>query len=118
MKYEDILPTLTLEEKCALLSGGTTFGTRALPKRGIPAIQCSDGPHGLRKQAGDADHLGIAGSLPATCFPTAAAMANVPATGFEAIVGMLSFIGDEERIEYLLGIAHSENGGIENDTEN
>ena len=39
------------------------------------------------------------------------------ATGFEAIIGMLSLIGDEDRIEYLLGIAHKENGGIENDTE-
>ena len=40
------------------------------------------------------------------------------ATGFEAIIGMLSFIGDEDRINYLLGIAHAENGGLENDTEN
>ena len=76
MNNKDKLSQLTLEEKCALLSGQTTFGTRALPKRGVPSILCSDGPHGLRKQAGDADHLGIAGSLPATCFPTAAAIAN------------------------------------------
>ena len=74
--FRDVLSQLTLEEKCALLSGQTTFGTRALPKRGIPSVFCSDGPHGLRKQAGSADHLGLAGSLPATCFPTAAAMAN------------------------------------------
>ena len=40
------------------------------------------------------------------------------ATGFEAVIGMLSFIGDEERIDYLLGAAHGENGGLENDTEN
>ena len=40
------------------------------------------------------------------------------ATGFEAVIGMLSFIGDEERIEYLLGIAHRENGGLRDDTEN
>ncbi len=40
------------------------------------------------------------------------------ATGFEAVIGMLSFIGDDERIEYLLGEAHRENGGFENDTEN
>ena len=39
------------------------------------------------------------------------------ATGFEAVIGMLSFIGDDERIEYLLGEAHRENGGLENDTE-
>ena len=76
MNCKALLPQLTLEEKCALLSGQTTFGTRALPNRGIPSILCSDGPHGLRRQTGDADHLGIAGSLPATCFPTAAAMAN------------------------------------------
>lgn len=76
MNNKDKLSQLTLEEKCALLSGQTTFSTRALPKRGIPSILCSDGPHGLRKQAGDADHLGIAGSLPATCFPTAAAIAS------------------------------------------
>lgn len=76
MKYTELLPTLTLEEKCAILSGQTIFGTRALPRRGLPSILCSDGPHGLRVQAGAADHLGLAGSLPATCFPTAATMAN------------------------------------------
>ena len=39
------------------------------------------------------------------------------ATGFEAIIGMLSYIGDEDRINELLKVAHSENGGNENDTE-
>ena len=104
MKYTDILPSLTLEEKCALLSGGTTFGTRALPKRGIPAIQCSDGPHGLRKQAGDADHLGLAGSLPATCFPTAAAMANTWDTALGEEIG--AALGEEaagQGVSVLLG---------------
>ena len=43
---------------------------------GIPAIFLSDGPHGLRKQAGAGDHLGFNVSIPATCFPTAATMAN------------------------------------------
>lgn len=104
MKYTDMLPKLTLEEKCALLSGGTTFGTRALPKRGIPAILCSDGPHGLRKQAGDADHLGLAGSLPATCFPTAAAMANTwdPALG-EEIGAALGEEAAGQGVSVLLG---------------
>jgi beta-glucosidase len=33
-------------------------------------------PHGLRKQAGAGDHLGLNASLEATCFPTAATIAN------------------------------------------
>ena len=66
------LQALTLEQKCALLSGATTFGTRALPKNNIPSITLSDGPNGVRKQAGAADHLGLNPSVPATCFPTAA----------------------------------------------
>lgn len=43
---------------------------------GVPSIYLSDGPHGLRKQAGTGDHLGLNASIPATCFPTAATMAN------------------------------------------
>ena len=62
------LQALTLEQKCALLSGATTFGTRALPKNNIPSITLSDGPNGVRKQAGAADHLGLNPSVPATCF--------------------------------------------------
>ena len=69
------LQALTLEQKCALLSGATTFGTRALPKNNIPSITLSDGPNGVRKQAGAADHLGLNPSVPATCFPTAATVA-------------------------------------------
>ena len=83
MKYEvlnmDIqqkLQALTLEEKAALLQGWTTWTTWDGSKKGIPAIFLSDGPHGLRKQAGAGDHLGLNASVPATCFPTAATMAN------------------------------------------
>ena len=73
---ELLLKKLTLEEKCALLSGAETFKTRGMPKHGIPQIWLSDGPHGLRKQAGESDHLGLNPSVPATCFPTASAIAN------------------------------------------
>lgn len=69
------LQALTLEQKCALLSGAGTFTTRAYQKAGIPAITLSDGPNGVRKQAGAADHLGLNPSVPATCFPTAATVA-------------------------------------------
>ncbi|MBD8951233.1 MAG: glycosyl hydrolase [Subdoligranulum sp.] len=73
---ELLLKELTLEEKSALLSGAETFKTRGMPKHGIPQIWLSDGPHGLRKQAGESDHLGLNPSVPATCFPTASAIAN------------------------------------------
>ena len=69
------LQALTLEQKCALLSGAGTFTTRAYQKAGIPAITLSDGPNGVRKQAGAADHLGLNPSVPATCFPTAVTVA-------------------------------------------
>ena len=68
-----VIQQLTLEQKCALLSGAATFKSRAMPQYGIPEIWLSDGPHGLRKQAGPADHLGQNPSEPATCFPTASA---------------------------------------------
>ena len=36
----------------------------------------SDGPHGLRAQLEEADHVGLSGSVPATCFPTASALGS------------------------------------------
>ena len=76
MKHQDIISKLTLEEKCYLLSGKDFWQTRSVKAKGIPSVALSDGPHGIRKQDGEGDHLGLNGSLPATCFPTAAAMAN------------------------------------------
>ena len=76
MKHKDIVETLTVEQKCALLSGKTTWQTQEYQKQGVPSIWLSDGPNGLRKQAGAADHLGLNPSEPATCFPTAATAAN------------------------------------------
>jgi beta-glucosidase len=70
------IKNMTLEEKCALLSGKTTFKTRGYQAYGIPQMWLSDGPHGLRKQAGAADHLGLNASEPATCYPTAATVAS------------------------------------------
>ncbi len=76
MRHQDIIDKMTLEEKCAILSGKTVWETRDVKRLGIPSIFCSDGPHGVRKQAGEGDHLGLNASLPATCFPTAATIAN------------------------------------------
>ena len=104
MKHQEIIQKLSLEQKCALLSGKNTWQTQDYPKQGVPAIWLSDGPNGLRKQAGAADHLGLNPSVPATCFPTAATMANSwdPALGEE--VGRA--LGEEtaaNRVNVLLG---------------
>lgn len=76
MNAHEQIKKLTLEQKAALLQGKTVWTTYAFDHADIPEIFLSDGPHGLRKQAGAADHLGLNASVPATCFPTAAGMAN------------------------------------------
>ena len=72
----ELLAQLTLEEKGSLLSGSDFWHTQPVERLGIPALMVSDGPHGLRKQAVGADEMGLEESVPATCFPTAAALAS------------------------------------------
>ncbi|MDN3444079.1 glycoside hydrolase family 3 C-terminal domain-containing protein [Microbacterium sp. APC 3901] len=62
---------LTLEEKASLTSGADFWTTKPIDRVGLPSIMMTDGPHGLRKQAGGTDHLGLSSSVPATCFPPA-----------------------------------------------
>ena len=71
-----LLAELTLEEKASLCLGSDFWHTAPVERLGIPAIMVSDGPHGLRTQPDEADHVGISGSVPATCFPTACALAS------------------------------------------
>lgn len=76
MRHTEIIEKMTIEEKAAILSGKNVWQSRNIDRLGIPSIFCSDGPHGIRKQAREGDHLGLNPSLPATCFPTAATVAN------------------------------------------
>ena len=104
MNIQALISELTLEEKCALLSGAETFKTRGMQKHGIPQIWLSDGPHGVRKQAGESDHLGLNPSVPATCFPTASAIANSWNTQLGEEIG--AALGEEaaaQDISVLLG---------------
>ena len=104
MKNAEIIAKLNLEQKCALLSGAGTFTTRGCPKAGVPSITLSDGPNGVRKQAGAADHLGLNPSVPATCFPTAATVACSwdPALG-EAIGRAMGEEAAAQEVAVLLG---------------
>lgn len=76
MKYQKILDQMTLEEKTAILTGKSVWETLDIPRLNVPSLFLSDGPNGVRKQAGASDHLGLNPSLPSTCFPTAATVAN------------------------------------------
>ena len=103
-RHKEILDKMTVEEKAALLSGKTVFGTRDIKRLGIEAIQCSDGPHGVRRQLGASDHLGLNKASEATCFPTAATMANSWDTKLGELVG--EALGEEASdldVDILLG---------------
>lgn len=76
MDKKKIIEQMSLEDKAAFLTGKDFWQMKDFPELGVPSLFLSDGPHGLRKQAAAADHLGLNASIPATCFPTAATMAN------------------------------------------
>ncbi len=76
LTIERLIKDLTLTEKAALACGSDFWHTVAVDRLGIPAIMVSDGPHGLRTQMNTSDHVGLSGSVPATCFPTASAIAS------------------------------------------
>ncbi|WP_062465220.1 glycoside hydrolase family 3 C-terminal domain-containing protein [Demequina soli] len=75
-KAEQIVSTLTTDEKIRLVSGKDAWTTEPLPDHGVPSIMLTDGPHGVRKQTGSTDHLGINASVPATCFPPAVTLGS------------------------------------------
>lgn len=76
LDIDALLDSLTLEEKASLTSGSSFWHTTAIERLGIPRVMLADGPHGIRAQPADGDHLGLGGSIPATCFPTASAVAS------------------------------------------
>lgn len=103
-KHQSLIKKMTLEEKASLLSGENFWNTKAIERLDIPSIMLTDGPHGLRKQGGKADHLGLNASIPATCFPPAGTLANSWDTGLIEEVG--EHIGREaaaEEVSVLLG---------------
>ena len=104
MKYIEIIRKMTLEEKASLMSGKDFWQTQDIPRLGINSMFLADGPHGIRKQAEAADHLGLNESLPATCFPTAATVANSWNVRLAEQIG--EYLGKEavaQKVNVLLG---------------
>jgi beta-glucosidase len=102
-KARDLVQKMTLEEKASLCSGRDFWTTKPIERLEIPSIWLSDGPHGLRK-APTSDAGGLGNSLPATCFPTASAMASSWNTALARRVG--EAIGDEcqaQGVQIILG---------------
>lgn len=104
MKHRELIGKLTLEEKASLMSGKNFWMTQDMGEHGIPSIFLADGPHGIRKQASAADHLGLNPSLKATCFPTSATMANSWNDGLGEEMGRaLGLEAVVQRVNVLLG---------------
>ena len=76
LDIDKILSEMTLEEKASFCSGKTFWHLQDLERLNVPSIMVTDGPHGVRKQGGNGDHIGIEKSNPATCFPTAVGLAS------------------------------------------
>ncbi len=101
---ENLIREMTLEEKASLCSGLNAWYTKPVEHLGIPSIMVADGPHGLRKEKNHAEQIGLNESIPATCFPTASALAATWNRDLIKRVG--SALGNEcrqEKVSVILG---------------
>lgn len=106
MDIKALVCQMTLEEKCGLLSGLDFWHLKPVERLGIPSVMVSDGPHGLRKQDENADHLGINDSIKAVCMP--AACATTASFDRRLIYRQGQAIGDScqhEQVSVILGPA-------------
>ncbi|GIN12490.1 glycosyl hydrolase [Shouchella clausii] len=104
MKYKKWIEQMTLEEKASLMSGKDFWQTQNIERLGVNSIFLADGPHGIRRQAVAADKLGLNEGMPATCYPTAATVANSWNAELGEKVG--EYLGEEalaQRVNVLLG---------------
>ncbi|MFA9464151.1 MAG: glycoside hydrolase family 3 C-terminal domain-containing protein [Velocimicrobium sp.] len=105
-KIKEKIAQMTLEEKASFCSGADFWHTEALERLGIPAVMVTDGPHGLRKQDMEGDHLGVNDSIKAVCFP--AGCGTAASFNRELLVEMGEALGNEcqaEGVSTILGPA-------------
>ncbi|MEH6587065.1 MAG: glycoside hydrolase family 3 C-terminal domain-containing protein [Halioglobus sp.] len=101
---QQLLEQLSNSEKASLCTGRTFWDLNGIERLGLPSIMMTDGPHGLRKQSGDSDHIGLSGSVPAVCFPSGAGLASSWNRNLLRDVGIA--LGEEclqEKVSVLLG---------------
>lgn len=106
VKIRELVAQMTLEEKASFCSGADFWHTESLERLGIPAVMVTDGPHGLRKQETEGDHLGINDSIKAVCFP--AGCGTAASFNRELILEMGEALGNEcqaEGVSTILGPA-------------
>ena len=106
MDIKKLVSEMTLEEKAGLCSGLDFWHTKPVERLGVPSVMVSDGPHGLRKQDLEADHLGMNESIKAVCMP--AACATAASFDRDLIRKMGEAIGDScqhEQLSVVLGPA-------------
>ncbi|MCR5107392.1 MAG: glycoside hydrolase family 3 C-terminal domain-containing protein [Lachnospiraceae bacterium] len=106
MDIKKLVSEMTLEEKAGMCSGKDYWHLKGVERLGIPEVMVSDGPHGLRKQDEEGDHLGVNDSIKAVCFP--AGCATTSSFDRELIRKMGEIIGDEcqaEDVSVVLGPA-------------
>jgi beta-glucosidase len=104
MGYQELIEQMTLEEKASLCSGLNFWYLKGIERLGIPSIMATDGPHGLRKQGGSGEGVAFSDTIPATCFPTASALAATWNRDLVYQVG--AAIGEEcrqEKVGVILG---------------
>ncbi len=103
-ELEKIVKKMTLKEKCSMLSGESFWYSQSIDRLNIPGMMLTDGPHGLRKQGEEADHLGLNASIPATCYPNLCAVGS--SWNRELVEEMASAVADEclsENVSVVLG---------------
>ncbi|WP_224367908.1 glycoside hydrolase family 3 C-terminal domain-containing protein [Hyalangium versicolor] len=99
-RARELVAQMTLEEKARLLSGNGAWTTHKIERLGVPSIYMTDGPHGLRKSQGPS----MADAVPATCFPTASALASSWDTDLLRQVGVaLARESQANDVQLLLG---------------
>lgn len=105
-KIKELIAQMTLEEKAGMCSGLDFWHLKGVKRLGIPDIMVTDGPHGLRKQEGKSDHLGLNASLKSTCFPSGATLAGSWNTEMvEAVGRALGKECHDQNVGILLGPA-------------